>query len=129
MQDIQSWLAELGLEKYSTAFVEAEIDFETLADLEKDDLKELGLPLGPRRKIWAAIQRFEQRPISLSESSKEKVRQTDTTDTTAASSDAERRHLTVMFVDLVGSTEMATRLDAEDMRMSSRATRTRSPVW
>ena len=55
MQDINSWLSELGLEKYSKAFIEAEIDFETLADLEKDDLNELGLPLGPRRKIWAAI--------------------------------------------------------------------------
>ena len=58
LQDIQSWLAELGLEKYASAFGEAEIDFETLADLEKDDLNELGLPLGPRRKVWAAIQRL-----------------------------------------------------------------------
>jgi hypothetical protein len=51
MSDIENWLAELGLEKYASAFGEAEIDFETLADLEKDDLNELGLPLGPRRKI------------------------------------------------------------------------------
>lgn len=46
MQDIQSWLAELGLERYLPAFTKAEIDFETLADLEADDLKDLGLLFG-----------------------------------------------------------------------------------
>jgi class 3 adenylate cyclase len=116
MSDIENWLAELGLEKYASAFGEAEIDFETLADLEKDDLNELGLPLGPRRKIWAAIQRLGEPPASPVETAEDKAPQTVTTDTAASSSDAERRHLTVMFVDLVGSTEMATRIDAEDMR-------------
>jgi len=116
LQDIQSWLAELGLEKYTTAFVEAEIDTEVLPDLVEEDLKELGLPIGPRRKIWAAIQRLAEPPASPVETARDKAPQTVTANTTAASTDAERRHLTVMFVDLVGSTEMATRLDAEDMR-------------
>ncbi|MGI9367106.1 MAG: SAM domain-containing protein, partial [Rhizobiaceae bacterium] len=58
MSDIETWLRELSLEKYALAFSEAEIDFETLPDLVEDDLKELGLPLGPRRKAWGAIQRL-----------------------------------------------------------------------
>lgn len=116
MQNIQSWLAELGLEKYASAFLDAEIDFETLADLEKDDLNELGLPLGPRRKIWAAIQRLGELPASPIGTTEDNGSQTVAGNTETTSSEAERRHLTVMFVDLVGSTAMATRLDAEDMR-------------
>lgn len=105
MLSIENWLAQIGLEKYSARFEEAEVDFETLHDLEEDDLKELGLPLGPRRRIWKAISRLPKADDSPEKSS-----------TVNQSTDAERRHLTVMFVDLVGSTEMATRLDAEDMR-------------
>ncbi len=107
LTEIAKWLDELGLEKYLSTFEDAEIDFETLADLEEDDLKELGLPLGPRRKAWRAIQRLG----SIATAS-ESTPHADT----PSSSDAERRHLTVMFVDLVGSTEMATKLDTEDMR-------------
>ena len=111
MRDITDWLTELGLAKHAPLFAEAEIDFETLPDLIEDDLKDLGLPLGPRRKIWGAIQRLDDpsgattghAPIASKAAA-------------APASDAERRHLTVMFVDLVGSTEMATRMDAEDMR-------------
>ncbi|MEH6647660.1 SAM domain-containing protein [Sulfitobacter sp.] len=55
MRDIVDWLTELGLAKHGALFVEAEIDFETRSDIEEDDLKELGLPLGPRKKIWGAI--------------------------------------------------------------------------
>ena len=55
MHDITSWLRELGLEKYAATFAEAEIDFQTLQVLVEDDLKELGLPLGPRRRIWDAL--------------------------------------------------------------------------
>jgi class 3 adenylate cyclase/predicted ATPase/ABC-type transport system involved in cytochrome c biogenesis ATPase subunit len=116
VQDIESWLAQLGLEKYAAAFAEAEIDPNVLPDLVEEDLKELGLPIGPRRKIWAAIQRLGEPPASAVETTKEIAHQTVTAGSAATSHDAERRHLTVMFVDLVGSTEMATRLDAEDMR-------------
>ncbi len=117
MQDIQSWLAELGLEKYASAFVEAEIDFEILPSLDKEDLKDLGLPIGPRRKIMDAIQELGDTSVSLPLTTADlELTPTPSPDTSASSSDAERRHLTVMFVDLVGSTEMATRLDAEDMR-------------
>jgi len=106
LSDIVLWLTELGLEKHISAFLDAEIDFETLSDLEEDDLKELGLPLGPRRKVWGAIQRLED--ANASSVSQPSI--------SISSSDAERRHLTVMFVDLVGSTEMAAGIDPEDMR-------------
>jgi hypothetical protein len=104
------------LEKYASAFAEAEIDFETLPELEEGDLVELGLPLGPRRKLWGAIKRLGAAPTSLVDTPKDTDHPAREMSDPSASPDAERRHLTVMFVDLVGSTEMATRLDAEDMR-------------
>jgi class 3 adenylate cyclase/tetratricopeptide (TPR) repeat protein/ABC-type transport system involved in cytochrome c biogenesis ATPase subunit len=118
LHDIQSWLTSLGLEKYIPAFAEAEIDFATLPDLEEDDLKELGLPLGPRRKVWAAIKRLTAEPTATPspQSPQTSTSPNFTKPESKQATDAERRHLTVMFVDLVGSTEMATRMDAEDMR-------------
>lgn len=109
MPSIDSWLADIGLQKYATAFEDAEIDFETLPDLLEEDLKELGLPLGPRRKIWKAISQLAAAPAMPV-----KGAAADPADESVAH--AERRHLTVMFVDLVGSTEMVMRMDAEDMR-------------
>lgn len=116
MPRIDTWLAAIGLEKYVSVFEDAEIDFDTLPDLVESDLKELQLPLGPRRKIWSAITRmaevrakeqFDEQPAPSPK------RQRQATDPDAP---AERRHLTVMFVDLVGSTALSSRLDAEDMR-------------
>jgi len=60
LQDIQSWLAELGLEKYSSAFAEAEIQFSDLIDLTEEDLKEVGLPVGPRRRASSAIRAMRE---------------------------------------------------------------------
>jgi class 3 adenylate cyclase/tetratricopeptide (TPR) repeat protein len=118
LPNIQSWLSDLGLDRYLSAFIEAEIDFETLPDLEEEDLKELGLPLGPRRKVWAAIKRFGEPSLTpapdLAETTTLPLSSPKTEPATPTV--AERRHLTVMFVDLVGSTEMATKIDAEDMR-------------
>src|SRR4051794_25809890 len=96
MTDVERWLEELGLGKYATAFADAEIDLAAIPHLTDDDLKELRLPLGPRRKILAATATAIVPPSSHGE--------------------AERRQLTVMFCDLVGSTALATRLDPEDMR-------------
>ncbi|MEL6682031.1 MAG: adenylate/guanylate cyclase domain-containing protein [Pseudomonadota bacterium] len=107
MSDIGGWLSGLGLEKYLPVFDAAEIDFETLPELQEQDLVELGLPLGPRRKIWSAICRMAPQVLHGMSAPGSAV---------VASLEAERRHLTVMFVDLVGSTEMVMRMDAEDMR-------------
>jgi class 3 adenylate cyclase len=106
--DIAAWLRELGLERYEQAFQEGEIDREVLADLTDADLRELGIPLGPRRKLLKAISALAAgtEPPSARE---------------AKRSEAERRQLTVMFIDLVGSTELAARLDPEDLREVMRA--------
>lgn len=109
MTDIANWLDAIGLQKYTATFEEAEVDVETLHDLTEDDFKELGLPLGPRRKILKALAQ-PAAPVDTPPARAPIPAQP------TPSVDAERRHLTVMFVDLAGSTEMATQLDAEDMR-------------
>src|SRR4051794_16881289 len=99
--DMAVWLRGLGLERYQLAFRDNEIDRETLPKLTAEDLKDLGVVLGThRRKLLAAIAALQGNAApSIEEGSA-----------------AERRHLTVMFCDLVGSTELASRLDPEDLR-------------
>jgi class 3 adenylate cyclase/tetratricopeptide (TPR) repeat protein/ABC-type transport system involved in cytochrome c biogenesis ATPase subunit len=113
--DIGHWLTELGLEKYIPAFTEAEVAISDLHRLSEDDLKELGLPLGPRRRLNDAIKLLSS-GSSFTVSNATPLQPVSEAAATDPPSDAERRHLTVMFVDLVGSTEMASRFDAEDMR-------------
>src|SRR6185503_3352235 len=105
MPDIASWLSRLGLDKYTDTFIANEIDRDALQHLSDNDLKELGLPIGPRRKVLAAIAAQVQQ-----------AEQQATPVVAAQRPQAERRQLTVMFVDLVGSTELSQRLDPEDMR-------------
>ena len=108
MTTIARWLEGLGLGKYAATFADAEIDLAAVPHLTDDDLKELRLPLGPRRKILAAATTVVTNglPPSL-----EPARPP-----TSSHGDAERRQLTVMFCDLVGSTALASRLDPEDLR-------------
>ena len=122
LSDIEQWLGKLSLEKYVVVFTEAEVDFSTLPYLTDDDLKELGLPLGPRRKVSEAIKQlkkgtdlFSADPFATAPDSFGTPAPV-TQPPPEPSSAAERRHLTVMFVDLVGSTEMSTQIDVEDMR-------------
>jgi len=93
--DLAAWLSSLGLGQYSSVFHENDIDFEVLAAIDDADLERLGLSLGHRRKLLKAI--AERRSAN-----------SDT-------QQAERRQVTVMFCDLVGSTQLAARLDPEDM--------------
>lgn len=118
MQDIQNWLAELGLDKFASAFDDAEVEYSDLVELTEEDLREIGLPVGPRRRVSSAIAAMKDVAIASPSAMPDTSSQGTVAPEKATSpqSDAERRHLTVMFVDLVGSTEMATRLDAEDMR-------------
>jgi class 3 adenylate cyclase len=117
LADIAQWLSSLDLNKYISAFVEAEVSIGDLPHLTNDDLKDLGLPLGPRRRVEAAVKLLvagsdaNTSELPFVAPSPPKHRHTDDTPT-----DAERRQLTVMFVDLVGSTEMTTQHDAEDVR-------------
>ena len=101
--DIKGWLEKLELGKYAEVFAENEIDFRSLPRLSEEDLKELGLSLGARRSLQAAI---EQLPREKTDQRRESL---------ATSGEAERRQLTVMFCDLAESTELSQKLDPEDL--------------
>jgi class 3 adenylate cyclase len=106
--DMAAWLRELGLEHYEPAFRENEIDWQVLPELTEADLEKLGLLLGPRRKLLKAIAELSGTPIALSREAAPPPRR--------MRPEAERRQLTVLFCDLVGSTELSARLDPEEMR-------------
>ena len=112
--DIAAWLSELGLERYAQVFRDSEIEPEVLAELTDEDFKELGIPLGPRRKLAKAIAAFSPEAATPSD-------HLAIVGSPATPPQAERRQLTVMFVDLVGSTALAARLDPEDMGAVIRA--------
>src|SRR6201984_1403456 len=99
MQQVADWLNTLGLGQYAQRFAENDIDPSVLRDLTDHDLEKIGVSLGHRRKILRAIaDEVGPRP------------------TAAARTGAERRQVTIMFADLVGSTALSTRLDPEDLR-------------
>jgi predicted ATPase/class 3 adenylate cyclase len=102
---IAGWLEKLGLAQYVPVFAENVVDIDVLFDLTEADLEKLGIPLGDRKRLLKAIASYQQRPL------------TSVTAATVASprSDAERRHLTVLFCDLVGSTDLAIELDPEEL--------------
>jgi len=102
--DIAGWLRGLSLEQYEPAFRDNEIDWEVLPKLTSEDLREIGvLAIGHRRKLLAAI------AVLGSETPAPAM-------APPARADAERRQLTVMFCDLVGSTALSSQLDPEDLR-------------
>jgi class 3 adenylate cyclase len=106
--DVGEWLRSLGLEQYAPAFEQNHINPELLPSLTADDLKELGVAsVGHRRAILAAIADLRTGPTAVAEVS---------APAPAAGSAAERRQLTVMFCDLVGSTALSARLDPEELR-------------
>src|SRR5947209_9805415 len=104
MQQIADWLEKLGLSEYAQRFADNAIDLSVIRDLTEQDLKDLGILVGHRRKILRAIAELPAAPAP-SETATEPVLRDD----------AERRHLTVMICDLVGSTALSARLDPEDM--------------
>jgi class 3 adenylate cyclase/tetratricopeptide (TPR) repeat protein len=100
MQEIAEWLEKLGLGQYAQRFARNGIDISVLPELMDEDFEKLGVLLGHRRKMLRAIAALD--PAALIASP-------------APPHDAERRHLTVMFCDLVGSTALSARLDPEDL--------------
>jgi class 3 adenylate cyclase len=111
--DIGGWLRELGLERYEQAFRDNEIDLRVLPELTADDLKELGVAaIGHRRLLLKAIADLAPRAGPAAAEDVPIVSPANATSTT----EAERRQLTVMFCDLVGSTPLSTRFDPEDLR-------------
>ena len=113
--DVSRWLAEQGLEHHAEAFAKNGIAGDVLRDLTATDLKELGLNLGDRKRLLKAIAALGAR------ARQDGAGEAEPTATPAASGEAERRQLTVMFVDLVGSTELNRRFDPEDMSEVMRA--------
>ena len=105
--DVGSWLRSLGLEQYEALFRENDIDAEVLGDLTDADLEKLAVTLGHRKRLLKAIVAL----VGAAPASP-----TTSTPVLLASDAAERRQLTVMFCDLVGSTALSARLDLEDMR-------------
>jgi len=107
MREIADWLNQLGMSEYAQRFAENRIDFSVLPDLTDQHLKDLGIALGDRLKLLRAIRELGSvPPISPKLSSSEpKIQEF-----------AERRQVTVMFSDLVGSTALSARMDPEDLR-------------
>ncbi|WP_170766420.1 AAA family ATPase [Ruegeria lacuscaerulensis] len=110
--DIADWLARLGLDEYIEAFQENAIDERVLASLTASDLSDLGIAkIGHRRRVLEAIEALRYPPTG----------NTKPTNMTVLSGEAERRHLTILFCDMVGSTELSARLDPEDINDVIRA--------
>jgi class 3 adenylate cyclase/predicted ATPase len=109
LQKIAEWLETLGMSEYAERFAENRIDLSVLPDLTDQDLKDLGVVLGDRRKVLRAIAALK--------SGDTVDRSVATGIATARPQDsAERRQVTVMFSDLVGSTALSARMDPEDLR-------------
>ena len=107
--DVGDWLRNLGLPQYKAVFRENAIDSDVLPELSEGDLEKLGLPLGHRKRLLKAISALGSRNAAI-------VSADSPASPGPPSHNAERRQLTVMFCDLVGSTTLSTRFDPEDLR-------------
>ena len=111
--DVAAWLRGLGLEQYAPAFRDNDVDGEVLPELTADDLISIGVTsVGHRRKLLAAIAALGMQPPTVAQP----AASASSAPSSPATIEAERRQLTVMFCDLVGSTELSSRLDPEDLR-------------
>ena len=113
---LPSWLKAIDLESYAAAFEAAEVNMETLPHLNDTDLKEIGLPMGPRRRILAALAAGvvgteKQAPVAIADSPEAKA--------------AERRQITVMVVDLVDFKRLSADVDPEELADLLKASRDR----
>ena len=107
--DLGEWLRSLGLERYEAVFRDNEIDADVLHDLTDNHLREMGVALGARLKLLKAIAALSPRAEPASRTSAVAL-------ASLAVDAAERRQVTVMFSDLVGSTSLSVRMDPEDLR-------------
>ena len=107
--DVAAWLRGLGLERYAPAFRDNDVDDEVLPALTSDDLISIGVTsVGHRRKLLDAIAGLREIPTAA-------VTAAFRDDLELAAGTGERRQLTVMFCDVVGSTALSARLDPEDL--------------
>jgi class 3 adenylate cyclase/predicted ATPase len=111
--DLAEWLAGHGLGQYAQTFIEHHIDYSVLPDLTEDDLEKLGVSLGHRKKLIRAIDEIWGTRQARDTT---KVARTGAEATSPAQHrEAEFRQITVMFCDLVGSTQLSEKLDPEDL--------------
>ncbi|HEY4187650.1 MAG TPA: adenylate/guanylate cyclase domain-containing protein [Polyangia bacterium] len=112
MTDLGEWLRQVGLEKYAPLFAAHEITLDVLPHLTDADIDRLGLPIGPRRRLTVEVQGMAASALAppiFAPAAPQREEQ-------SGSQGVERRQLTVMFCDLVGSTALAERLDPEELR-------------
>ena len=121
--DVRAWLTAAGFERFAELFEASEIDGEALVMLNDEHLKELGIAIGPRTKLRKAIDQLNAAATTASAAPtvSPSLAGPDASMSAAAAqaarvSEGERRQLTVMFIDLVGSTALSTQLDPEDLR-------------
>jgi hypothetical protein len=110
--DVGGWFKSLGLGQYEALFRASEIDADILPELTNVDLEKLGVPLRHRKRLLRAITGLTAAETSVAPSASTGAKPDDA---------AERRQLTVMFCDLVGSTALSTRFDPEELRKEIRA--------
>jgi class 3 adenylate cyclase/tetratricopeptide (TPR) repeat protein len=110
-EDLRLWLRRVGLEQHAEIFMANDIDIDVLPELSDEDLKELGLSLGHRRRILRMISELSDAAVQPPATGMARHGAGDD-----SVREAERRQLTVLFCDLVGSTELSHRHDPEDLR-------------
>ena len=120
MPQLADWLEKLGMSEYGECFAENKIDLSVLPHLTDQDLKDIGVPLGHRRKMLAAVAQLDDTSIAEAcvpapGSLRPQPPMASTAPPTPEAA-GERRHVTVMFCDLVDSTGIAAKLDAEEWR-------------
>ena len=123
MKSFVEWLRESGLERYAAVFAENDIDFGNARTLSEADLRELGLTLGHRKNFLAALAALEASipacpadPAAAAPTLAPAVDLRPSTDAAHPSEAGERRQLSVLFCDMVGFTELASRVDPEILR-------------
>ena len=134
MKSFEQWLAEIGLESYAPIFVENKVDFEIVRSLSETDLRELGLVLGDRKRLLQAVAKLDSPATSIADqppTANQDVGRVPPAEPSPepisgqSPSSGERRQLTVMFCDLVGSTALSEKLDPEELRSLLHEYRTR----
>ena len=118
MQNVADWLENLGMSEYAQRFAENRIDFSVLPDLTDQDLKDLGVVLGDRRKMLRAIAKLDATPeaVTLMPKPASAPSVAAVQPVPVAEESSGRHHVTVMLCDLVDSTHLAAKLDPEEWR-------------
>jgi hypothetical protein len=111
MTNLRDWLEARGLERYAEALLAQDIELDILPKLTDSDLAAAGLPLGARKRLLQAIEGFQSGEQAIAPPAAPQTKPK-----AVPAPEAERRQLTVLFCDVVGSTSLAEKLDPEDLR-------------